>query len=175
MSVCVAASCRPHAQTASTTGHSILHTALPPHISIQQPSNQALLARILALQPEQFPAFVEAERESLTTAFLSFVSSQGSGRHHPGSLSSSTTTTSSSNSKEGRKGLSELAATLTALKEAADWEASKRVLPPLAASLAYSNFAAWRRDHPGAEFEEVAPGVSLEDVYRAGEREVGER
>ncbi len=46
------------------------------------------------------------------------------------------------------------------------------MLPPLASSLAYSNYTAWVEEHDGAELPDVAPGVSVEDLYRSSEREV---
>lgn len=56
----------------------------------------------------------------------------------------------------------------------AEAEASRRMLPPLASSLAYSNYTQWRSSHSeeGVDLPEVTPGVSLTDLYRAAEREV---
>ncbi len=56
---------------------------------------------------------------------------------------------------------------------AADWEAARRLLPSLASSLAYSNYADWRAQHGDAEVADVVPGqLTLEDLYKATEREV---
>ncbi|KAF6255470.1 hypothetical protein COO60DRAFT_207312 [Scenedesmus sp. NREL 46B-D3] len=72
----------------------------------------------------------------------------------------------------GRKQeLANLAAQLVYLKEQADWEASRRLLPPLASSLAYSNYSSWQAQHDGQALPQVAPGVSIPDLYRAAERE----
>jgi hypothetical protein len=53
-----------------------------------------------------------------------------------------------------------------------EFEASRRQLPPLASSLAYANYRSWASTNAGQELPDVAPGVSLTDLYRAGEREV---
>jgi hypothetical protein len=53
-----------------------------------------------------------------------------------------------------------------------DWEASRRLLPPLASSLAYSNYSSWQAQHEGQDLPQVAPGVSIPDLYKAAEREV---
>jgi hypothetical protein len=142
---------------------------------------QALLERAVGVPPEQLPAFVEAEREALTTAFLAYVAgSSPAGRASLGGASGLPSSAPPAATGPGRDSasLAELAARLTMLKERADWEASKRLLPSAAASLAAANLAAWRASQKGkgqAEaLPEVAPGVSLEDVYRAGEREVGD-
>lgn len=67
--------------------------------------------------------------------------------------------------------LAKLAAQLVYLKEQADWEASRRLLPPLASSLAYSNFSSWQAQHEGQALPQVAPGVSIPDLLKAAERE----
>eukprot|EP00775_Hariotina_reticulata_P006995 gene6995-7209_t len=64
-----------------------------------------------------------------------------------------------------------LAAQLVHLREQADWEASRRLLPSLASSLAYSNLSSWQQQHPGQQLPEVAPGVGIADLYKAAERE----
>lgn len=140
--------------------------------------HQALLSRITALPPDQLPAFVEAERENITTAFLAYISSiaqDGEGMRGKaasgGFISAAPGAAPSFMSACDLARLPEVAARLTALKEAADWEASKRVLPALAASLAYSNYSTWRRENHGQDLGDVAPGVTLEHLYRAGERE----
>lgn len=46
------------------------------------------------------------------------------------------------------------------------------MLPPLASSLAYSNYSQWRVSHSDQDLPDVTPGVSLTDLYKAGEREV---
>lgn len=46
------------------------------------------------------------------------------------------------------------------------------MLPPLASSLAYSNYSNWQADHQGQQLPDVAPGVSIADLYKAAEREV---
>lgn len=68
--------------------------------------------------------------------------------------------------------LANLAAQLVYIKEQADFEASRRMLPPLASSLAYSNYSNWQADHQGQQLPEVVPGVSVADLYKAAEREV---
>lgn len=55
---------------------------------------------------------------------------------------------------------------------AADFESSSRLLPPLASSLAYSNYSQWRASHTDQDLPEVTPGVTLSDLYKAAEREV---
>jgi hypothetical protein len=64
------------------------------------------------------------------------------------------------------------AATLFDLSACSDWEASRRLLPPLASSLAYSNYSSWQAQHEGQALPQVAPGVSIPDLYKAAEREV---
>jgi hypothetical protein len=156
-----------------------------------QAQHEVLLARLRATPPEQLPALVEAEREAITTAFLGWLSdlarggsgvpgwrpppsssssSSGGGGGGGGSAGDGAGTRPSATAAE-RAALSQLVAHLTQLKEAADWEAARRLLPPLASSLAYNNYAAWRQQ-TGEELADVAPGVSLEDIYKAGEREV---
>lgn len=54
----------------------------------------------------------------------------------------------------------------------AEYEASRRMLPPLASSLAYSNYSSWRISHNDQDLPEVTPGVTLTDLYKAAEREV---
>ncbi|GBF98676.1 hypothetical protein Rsub_11670 [Raphidocelis subcapitata] len=143
----------------------------------RQQEYEALLERVLAVPRERLPAFVEAEREALTTGFLAHLAGGSGAAGRATALGGASALRSSGagagGSGSGRDGaaLAELAALLTALKEAADWEASKRLLPSAAASLAAANLAAWREAHPGKALPEVAPGVSLEDVYKAGERE----
>lgn len=46
------------------------------------------------------------------------------------------------------------------------------MLPPLASSLAYSNYSSWRISHNDQDLPEVTPGVTLTDLYKAAEREV---
>lgn len=46
------------------------------------------------------------------------------------------------------------------------------MLPPLASSLAYSNYSQWRASRNDQDLPEVTPGVPLTDFYRAAEREV---
>jgi hypothetical protein len=58
------------------------------------------------------------------------------------------------------------------LPACSDWEASRRLLPPLASSLAYSNYSSWQAQHEGQALPQVAPGVSIQDLYKAAEREV---
>eukprot|EP00878_Enallax_costatus_P024167 GHUV01025766.1.p1 GENE.GHUV01025766.1~~GHUV01025766.1.p1 ORF type:complete len:395 (+),score=102.77 GHUV01025766.1:133-1317(+) len=67
--------------------------------------------------------------------------------------------------------LANLAAQLVYIKEQADYEASRRMLPPLASSLAYSNYSNWQADHQGQQLPDVASGVSIADLYKAAERE----
>jgi hypothetical protein len=55
---------------------------------------------------------------------------------------------------------------------AADFESSSRLLPPLASSLAYSNYSHWRASHSDRDLPEVTPGVTLSDLYKAAEQEV---
>eukprot|EP00878_Enallax_costatus_P045542 GHUV01054952.1.p1 GENE.GHUV01054952.1~~GHUV01054952.1.p1 ORF type:complete len:239 (+),score=73.05 GHUV01054952.1:804-1520(+) len=45
------------------------------------------------------------------------------------------------------------------------------MLPPLASSLAYSNYSNWQADHQGQQLPDVASGVSIADLYKAAERE----
>ncbi|KAI8464972.1 MAG: hypothetical protein J3K34DRAFT_461669 [Monoraphidium minutum] len=140
--------------------------------------HEALLAHLLALPGPQLPAFVEAERERLTYGFMAFLAERarggprrgGAGGWGGGGLSGGGGGAGGSVSAQERARLSELAAQLVTLKEAADWEAAQRSLPPLASSLAYSNYASWRGDNGGVAAPDVAPGVSVEDLYRAGER-----
>ena len=121
-----------------------------------------------ALNRGQLPAFVEERREELTTGFLSHVADLAAGRGRP--------TAAAALNADERAALRELFTALSSLKEAADWTEASRQLPAMAASLAYANYERWRRDQPagkeggGGGSYEVAPGVSLEDVYRAGER-----
>jgi hypothetical protein len=58
------------------------------------------------------------------------------------------------------------------LPRPAEYEASRRMLPPLASSLAYSNYSNWRISHNDQDLPEVTPGVTLTDLYKAAEREV---
>ena len=57
---------------------------------------------------------------------------------------------------------------------ASDWETCRHLLPPLASSLAYSNYSSWRQQQPeGVDLPPVVEGeLSLEQLYKASEREV---
>jgi hypothetical protein len=46
------------------------------------------------------------------------------------------------------------------------------MLPPLARSLAYSNYSQWRTSHNDQDLPEVTPGVPLSEFYKAAEQEV---
>jgi hypothetical protein len=54
----------------------------------------------------------------------------------------------------------------------AEWDQAARLLPSMASSLAYTNYQAWQQEQ-GAALPDVAPGVSIEQLYREGERQVG--
>jgi hypothetical protein len=67
--------------------------------------------------------------------------------------------------------LASLAAQLVYIKDQAEAEAARRQLPPLASSLAYSNYAMWQSAHPGEQLPDIAAGVPLTELYKAAERE----
>lgn len=68
--------------------------------------------------------------------------------------------------------LANLASQLVYWQECESWQESQRLLPSLASSVAYQNYQEWRAQNNGAEVGDVVPGVSVEELYKASEREV---
>eukprot|EP00877_Chromochloris_zofingiensis_P003714 jgi/Chrzof1/13343/Cz07g29170.t1 len=67
--------------------------------------------------------------------------------------------------------LANLASQLVYWQECESWQESQRLLPSLASSVAYQNYQEWRAQNNGAEVGDVVPGVSVEELYKASERE----
>lgn len=69
-----------------------------------------------------------------------------------------------------REALARLGQELTMMREWEDERQSRTLLPPLAASLAYSNLQRWREE-TGGETPQLVAGVDLEQLYKLGEQE----